>query len=246
VKPATIALWIPWLLVAVGVHTLGAVAAWSAQAATQAPPSESEPDFWMRRVPSAAWCDGEVLPGFDTRTELSRHSSSVACSFWKEVEDGVVVRKSHCHFSSSDEFETRARLLEEIAALDGQHAWAGDYFRGVREGHGEMLTLAPSGRTWTRSVTVYTGVRPGELGRVEELAGGRLRVAFGLEGERVRAYCPVTWGDRHYLVEPERLDEFRLHVRTGLEPREFCYGAFFLREDDELAAVSGEPRILGE
>ena len=61
----------------------------------------------------------------------------------------------------------------------------------------------------------------------------------------------ITWGQRVYLMEEDRMASFARAINLGIEPRENrsyepWFGSFYLREGDEARAVTGHPSLPAE
>ena len=122
----------------------------------------------------------------------------------------------------------------------GLAAVAGEYYQG--DGLGANLTLAvkPAGsfsfqaagclRTYA-DVNAKANLRNGMLVLERNRAAAEAR------------FLPVRWGDRLYLIEPERIVSFVNAVNAGHEPRVKAQGAFFLRQGDWNKPVTGGPRL---
>jgi len=59
---------------------------------------------------------------------------------------------------------------------------------------------------------------------------------------------PIEWGERFYLIDEHRLEEFAHAINLGWEPRDSSpqltfYGIFLLREGDEEKQPSGKPSL---
>lgn len=147
------------------------------------------------------------------------------------------------------------RILRELSALRGAHAWAGRYvysdgYEGVR------LSLAPvaGAQAQLRSDVVGPDIRCDYA--LRELADGILQLMplRGAEACSPRvptALRPLRWGQRHYLIEAGTESAFVERIAQGLEPRTQLIdkagftrpGAPYLREGDELVAAEGRPDL---
>jgi hypothetical protein len=233
---------VPFVLGAIAVHAL--LAEW---AASSAQPSVLEPqevpDFEFRLVRSTSLRGGSADERFDPRESLSSCGERISCGYSIEVVDGIEVHIGHCWFSRTDELDYREKLLAEIADQGGGVPWAGDYFRGSENQGASAVTLGPCGGAWARTCSLADGIGEGRSGDVLEYPGGLLRFRLGRHGESLSWIWPVRWGERRYLVEPERLEEFLRQARSGVEPRASIYGGFLMRDGDEQLPVDGDPRI---
>ncbi len=95
-----------------------------------------------------------------------------------------------------------------------------------------------------RECSLADGIGPGLAGQVVERLDGLLEIRLGREECVRKSLWPVQWGERRYLVEPARLEEFLQQARAGAEPRDSSYGSYLLRVGDERLPVAGEPRIV--
>jgi len=204
VKPVSLALWIPCIVGALGVHALVATLA-------HASPSE--------RVPRAS--------ADETVFHLSLGTGRIVLG-----ERLFPPWFSDCRASPPP---ARAAVWlpdieREIQAHGRDHPWAGQYTV-----HGRLLVIAPRCGAWDES-DGYTST-----GRVEcgEHDGTEWILACG------KAYVPVHWGPRHYLIKQAEWHRFVLAVRSGEEPRRESDGAFLLRAGDESLPVRGVPQTLG-
>jgi len=117
---------------------------------------------------------------------------------------------------------------------------AGEYYQG--DGLGANLTLAvkPAGSFSFQAagcLRTYTDINAKALMR-----NGMLVLGNGRAGSESR-FLPIRWGDRLYLIEPERLVAFANAVNAGHEPRMKAQGVFFLRSGDWNKPVTGGPTL---
>lgn len=121
-------------------------------------------------------------------------------------------------------------IEREIAALGRDHPWAGEY-----SARGKQLSIAPRCGSWLeeRGSTLTASVDCTEF-------DGKWWIVAG-----DRAYVPVNWGRRHYLIEQNEWTPFVMAVRSGAEPRRQSYGQFLLRTGDELVSVEDERVTIG-
>jgi hypothetical protein len=244
VKPVPLALWIPCLVAAASVHLL--VGEWAAARAEPRGEAATEPcDFQFRLVRSTVLLDGFGDERFDPRECLGWCGEQVSCGYSEEVVDGILITPRFCHWSRTDEMDLRDELLIEIEEAGAGVDWAGGYFRGSPHASGAALVLGTCGGAWSRECSLLNGIGEGVSGRVLEQANGLLEVRHGRDESAPEYYWPVRWGERRYLVEPPRWEEFLRQARAAVEPRGSIYGTFFLREGDELLPVEGEPRVAG-
>jgi len=147
------------------------------------------------------------------------------------------------------------RILRELSALGGAHAWAGRYvysdgYEGVR------LSLSPVAGAQARLFSDVVGPDTRCDYALRELVDGSLRLmplrgAAACSPRVPTTLRPLRWGRRHYLIEAGSESDFVERITQGLEPRTqrisragFArQGAPFLREGDELIAAKGQPDL---
>ena len=144
----------------------------------------------------------------------------------------------------------RQRIDNEIARLRN-HPWAGQYSwsSGLS---GVTLTLAPDNGFTVRQIGDI-GLGDQNHGTVE-WDGNRLKLSLAFaveEGNRSRVhateYVPIRWGERVYLIHPDRIIGFCDNVNSGWEPRNnMVPSIFFLRRGDEKKAATGKPELPKE
>jgi hypothetical protein len=140
-------------------------------------------------------------------------------------------------------------IREEIKKLKG-HSWAGIYYEGDGLGTNVRVVLAPTNGfvfSWHGCLGIYDR----NYGSVAE-SNGVIRLSFelpnkwrGFQGLEAR-FVPVRWGERVYLVRPEKMAEFGNKVNSQFEPRREMWGRPLLREGDEKKSVSGQPEVPAE
>jgi hypothetical protein len=117
---------------------------------------------------------------------------------------------------------------------------AGEYYQGDGLGANLTLVVKPAGSFSFQAagcLRTYTDVTAKAL-----LRNGMLVLASDRAGSESR-FLPVRWGDRLYLIEPERLVAFANAVNAGHEPRMKAQGVFFLRSSDWNKPVTGGLRL---
>ncbi|MCA9253864.1 MAG: hypothetical protein R3E58_07045 [Phycisphaerae bacterium] len=139
------------------------------------------------------------------------------------------------------------RIQHEIESLPN-HEWAGSYYHGDGLGVNASLTMAPSNGfvfVWTGCMGVYDR----NYGDVTFTDQGTIQLTFefvndekGFQGVSPE-FMPIAWGERHYLIEPDRVIGFCNSVNSGREPREGARGFYFLRRGDESKPVDGMPPV---
>jgi hypothetical protein len=145
--------------------------------------------------------------------------------------------------------ELQSRIQREIKSLVN-HPWAGEYYCG--DGlHNSYVYIAPR----AGFLFIYRGdigLPYANHGPVEQ-RDGRLHLSLTppLEGDNFywdlsKTLIPITWGERKYLVQSERLIDFCNQVNEGREPRQDVYGFSLLRRGDEKMKVTGTPVVFRE
>lgn len=142
--------------------------------------------------------------------------------------------------------ERRAAIQAELPALLG-HEWAGAYFMGDGRGFNIELDVAPrSGvaASWHGCMGVYGS----NVGQVQQDAQGALLLDYrepnvGKGIAFPERLVPLRWGDRHYLVESDRMLDFANAVNRGFEPRFGHHGGFLLREGDWELPIADLPEL---
>ncbi|UZW59425.1 hypothetical protein [Lysobacter enzymogenes] len=154
-----------------------------------------------------------------------------------------------------DQLRHERRILRELSALGGAHAWAGRYV--YSDGYeGARLSLSPVAGAQAQLLSDVVGPDPRCDYALRELADGSLRLIplHGAEACSPRVPTtlrPLRWGRRHYLIEAGSESDFVERIAQGLEPRtqRISRGGFarrgapFLREGDELIAAEGRPDL---
>lgn len=139
-------------------------------------------------------------------------------------------------------------INQELASLKGKHDWAGEYYFGDGLGANLKLHIAPQtgfAVTWHGCMGLYGA----NEGQVKLEPDGVLALDFrwknliGGFGQFPRRVLPVRWGERHYLVDADRIIEFINSIHQGMEPRGNTLGMHFLRKGDEELAVTGFPTL---
>jgi len=143
--------------------------------------------------------------------------------------------------------EAQRKLIEQELKSLHEHPLAGHYYYGDGLGVNVRLDLAP------RSGFVFTwhgclGLYDLNYGKVEE-TGGRVKLVFRFPNDQkgfqgiASELIPVLWGERHYLIPPDRVVDFTNAINAGFEPRSGLHGRFLLNGGDELKPVRAKPNI---
>lgn len=120
---------------------------------------------------------------------------------------------------------------------------AGSYYLGDGLAANLTLVIKPTG-TFTYHASgclrTYADVeaRAFMRNRMLMLASGK----SGSQGSETR-FLPVRWGERLYLIEPERIVGFANAINAGYEPRTTAQGVFYLRSGDFNKPVAGLPKL---
>ena len=180
---------------------------------------------------------------------------------WVDVSEGVVLddlvfspptsgqQWRPTWFAGGEERE--ARIDAELAELAGHHPWAGSYYQGDGTGVNVSLKLAPDGGfyfSWHGCLGEYDR----NFGRISIDEAGlihlhceRPNVRKGFQGID-ELLAPVRWGDRRYLLPPEKVVSFLAEEGGRWEPRDSIWGFDLLRLGDEQKAVAGTPERIVE
>jgi hypothetical protein len=106
---------------------------------------------------------------------------------------------------------------------------AGEYYRGDGLGFRKRLSILPDGR-YSLIESGCTGVQHRESGFVQEAIGHYfLSPSQPSEPSIERNFVLMGWGQRHYLVPPDKLRELREAIIEGREPRDDARGRFYVR-----------------
>ena len=151
----------------------------------------------------------------------------------------TLVGSSSCRPANTDgQMPVRTADVASSAANDLRGAYRSD--RGL--GH-TVLTLGDA--------DMYRLQVFGDIGCIAEAKGRYVAIETGIEllpaavvpREAVfyKSYVKVSWGDRAYLVPPERMDKFCSAAAEGLATR--TESPFLLREGDSEKAVFGLPQV---
>jgi hypothetical protein len=156
-------------------------------------------------------------------------------------------------FGRAAESEARERLEKIRAELVGsgsEAAWSGEYYEGDGTGVNIVLSLAPQSGfvfEWEGCLGVYDR----NFGTVAA-GSDRIELAFHYFNLREQfrglspVFIPVQWGERRYLVPPEKIDQFCTDANSGDEPRDSSVGFYLLRLGDEKKAARGLPDVPGD
>jgi hypothetical protein len=140
----------------------------------------------------------------------------------------------------------RAEIKKELSGLR-KHPWAGEYYYGDGLGVNVSLTLAPQSGfifQWRGCLGLYDQ----NYGQIAE-KDGRIRLRCSFENRRqgcqgiAEEFLAVPWGDRRYLIPPDRIIAFCNAVNSGTEPRQGLRGFFLLRRDGAQKKVTGFPEV---
>ncbi len=148
-------------------------------------------------------------------------------------------------------FEEREQAIEARLGAAPASRWAGRYYQGDGLGENIRLQLAPDAgvtATWTGCLGMYGA----NHGSVVERDDGALLVHYVASNEPTAfggfpdVLIPVSWGERQYLIPPDRMSEFVSALNHGFEPQDSREGMFLLRDGDAAKPVAGLPSISPE
>ncbi|MFN8398468.1 MAG: hypothetical protein U0X74_00525 [Anaerolineales bacterium] len=83
----------------------------------------------------------------------------------------------------------------------------------------------------------------GEQNGSTEMNNGKIQLLVSSERLPLvpSVLIPVKWGEREYLIDGEKIEDFCLSVKNGNEPRTKVYGNFHLKDGDWEVSVTGQP-----
>ena len=145
-------------------------------------------------------------------------------------------------------FDERDLAIVESLKTSPASRWAGSYYQGDGLGENIRLRLAPEAgvtATWNGCLGLY-GINHGSL---VERDDGVILMSYVASNEPTtaggfpEALIPVRWGERQYLIPPDRMPEFVSAINHGFEPKQGRYGLFLLRDGDENKPVAGLPLL---
>jgi hypothetical protein len=123
--------------------------------------------------------------------------------------------------------------------IPGLERVAGDYYLGNGLSPNVNLSILPDGR-YSFVSSGCTGVHHRESGFVRAEDGQYvLSPSEPSEPSIKRNFVLIGWGQRHYLIPPDEMQEFRDAIIEGREPREDAHGRFYIRLP--IAAADGLP-----
>ena len=106
---------------------------------------------------------------------------------------------------------------------------AGEYHQGASIGKSLSLSILPDGR-YSFVWLTCTGVQHRESGYVRSTSGlYLLSPTKPIESGIERVFLPIRWGQRRYLIPPEKMQKFCDEIIAGAEPRNEYAGHFYLR-----------------
>jgi hypothetical protein len=158
------------------------------------------------------------------------------------------------NLKTSAEADKAADAKREAVAAEakqlGDHPWAGDYHHGDGLGVNILMSIAPQAGyvyEWNGCLGVYDR----NYGAVK-WANDRIELTFTFDSknggskEISKAYVPVAWGERHYLIGDDEMIEFCNAINSGRESGDLPYGGFLLRRGDEQKTANGFPAVPPE
>ena len=117
---------------------------------------------------------------------------------------------------------------------------AGEYYLGDGLGTSLSLSILPDGR-YSFVSSGCTGVHHRESGLCsrEAKADTCSRLPSPAQSSIKRDFILIGWGQRHYLIPPDEMQELRDAIIEGREPRADMHGRFFVRLP--IASADGLP-----
>ncbi len=113
----------------------------------------------------------------------------------------------------------------------------------------EKILITPS-REYFHEIREGLSVGPINFGTVRALGEGRLelcpRTSWQPGSDGCIIMCAIPWGERQYLIENDKVDNFVGAIDAGKEPRNKDIGEFYMRQDDWEKPVQGRPLIPKE
>jgi len=106
---------------------------------------------------------------------------------------------------------------------------AGDYYRGDGLGFRNRLSILPDGR-YSLIDSGCTGVHHRESGYLHAVKGQYVLSPPEPSEPSIRQnFVLIVWGQRHYLIPPDEMQELRDAIIEGREPRDDARGRFYIR-----------------
>ncbi len=147
------------------------------------------------------------------------------------------------HDSVPAGFDDREQSIKASLVANTSNSWAGHYYEGDGLGANIRLSLAPDAgavATWSGCLGLYEA----NHGSLQQNADGLIRMNYVAPNDPSGIGFPsellaVTWGERQYMIAPDRLPAFATAINHGYEPRNQSYGMFLLREGDEKKPIGG-------
>lgn len=144
-------------------------------------------------------------------------------------------------------FDERYQAIEaSLTASTPRPFWAGRYFRGDGNDVNVSLHLAPDAGVVT-NLSGCLGVYAANHGDIDFDDDGVIRMHYVASNEPTKggkfpaALVPVRWGERQYMIPPDRIPAFVSTINHGYEPRRHPFGTYLLRDGDEAKPVAGLP-----
>jgi hypothetical protein len=111
----------------------------------------------------------------------------------------------------------------------GMAGVAGEYYLGNGLGTNLRLSILPDGR-YSFVSSGCTGVHHRESGFVQQTSGRYVLSPVEPGAPSVkRKFVLIGWGQRHYLVPPDEMQDLRDAISDGREPRDDMRGRFYIR-----------------
>lgn len=140
--------------------------------------------------------------------------------------------------------------MDPVKAGDKPNPYAGEYSFGDGKGWNCDLILSTDGK-FRHSRRGCLGVYDKQQGEYEVKNGTIIlkpdtpTPRFGARSLS-KVYHPVPWGGRMYLIPPDEMTGFCLHVNYKREPRKAFFGVHYLRRGDWEKPVTGRPDLPKE
>ena len=116
-----------------------------------------------------------------------------------------------------------SRLVPDLSGVGGE------YYQGYGRGINLRLSILPDGR-YSFVSSGCTGVHHRESGFVRATKGHYVLSPLGPSEPSIkRDFVLIGWGQRHYLIPPDEMQDLRDTIIEGREPRDDEHGRFYIR-----------------
>jgi len=208
----------------------------------------------MMKAMKFSWAFG--LLGAATFCGCSETQSSISPPPQQNVEASTPSDSArHVAQTAGIGIESRPATLKRLPTVDdaGQlvhrspssilKEFAGKYYKGDGLGLNLSLTMQPSGQ-FSLVLSGCMGVYEQDAGTIELRDGIFIlhtqAVGTGFDKQQL---LPIRWGERHYLIDVDRILTFCNDVNRGSEPRNGPHGSNLLRDGDCSLPVTGLPDV---